>query len=165
SALVARLDRHRDAARAQQPRRRDQDLRLEHEVLAGHVVERGHACRVEALPALAVGDLVAGAPGDAPVAEFVGQAAVDRLLRTLARGRADHDVARVAVGRLDHARDVAGLVLAVAVHGQYRARALAQRLAEAVAQRRTLAHAPRMPQQRDRQVRELGDGVVLGTVV
>src|SRR5690606_35001090 len=117
------------------------------------------------LPALAVGDLVAGAPGNAPVAELVGQAAVQWLLRTLAQARADHDLAGVAVGRLDHARDVAGLVLAVAVHGQHRARALAQRLAEAVAERGALAHGPRVAQQRDRQVRELGHGVVVGAVV
>src|SRR5690606_12151198 len=143
-ALVARLDRHRDTARPEQPRRRDQDLRLEYEILAGHVVERGHVRGIQALPALAVGDLVAGAPGNAPVAELVGQAAVQWLLRTLAQARADHDLAGVAVGRLDHARDVAGLVLAVAVHGQHRARALAQRLAEAVAERGALAHAPRV---------------------
>ena len=85
----------RDSAEA--ARGADQDLRLEHEVLAGHVVQRGDRGRVQALAALGVGDEIAAAPGDAPVAEFVGEAAIGRLLRALAQPRADHDLSLIHI--------------------------------------------------------------------
>ena len=140
-AVVARLDRHRHAARAELVRCGHQDLRFEHEVLARHVLQRRHRGRIQPLAALRIGDAEAATPADAPVAEFVGQAPVGRLLRTLAQARTDHDVAGMAVGGIEQPRDVVGAVLAVAVHGQHRRRALRQRRAEAVAQRSALAHA------------------------
>src|SRR3546814_10099728 len=87
-------------------RGRDQHLRLEHEALAGHVVERVHRARIQALAALAVDHAETAAPADAPVAEVVADATVHRLRRALAQPRADDHAARMAVGRRDQARDV-----------------------------------------------------------
>src|SRR3546814_20881470 len=72
-AGVARFDWHRDHARAGAARGRDQHLRLEHEALAGHVVERVHRARIQALAALAVDHAETAAPADAPVAEVVAE--------------------------------------------------------------------------------------------
>src|SRR5690606_39287147 len=110
---VARLHRHRHHAEAEFARSRDQDLRLEHEALAGNILQRQHWRRIQPLAALAVDQLEAAAPGDAPVAEVVADAAVPGLGAALAQPRAVDDVARVRVGRGDQARDVARIVLAV----------------------------------------------------
>src|SRR3546814_17652217 len=88
-AGVARFDWHRYHARAGAARGRDQHLRLEHEALAGHVVERVHRARIQALAALAVDHAETAAPADAPVAEVVADATVHRLRRALAQPRAD----------------------------------------------------------------------------
>ena len=165
--VVARLDRHRHAARAQLLCGGHQDLRLEHEVLAGHAAaaKPANVRRIQALPALAVGDLVAGAPGDAPVAEPVGQAAVARLVGALAQARADHDPAAEAVAGGQQARDVVAAVLAVAVHRDHRVEAAPQGFGEAVAQARALAHAAGVAEHRDRQAGQRGGGAVVGSVV
>src|SRR3546814_20410774 len=78
-------DRHRDHARAGAPRGRDQHLRFEHEALAGYVVERIHRAWIQALADLAVDQAETAAPGDAPVAEIIADAAVDRLRGALAK--------------------------------------------------------------------------------
>src|SRR3546814_15973014 len=110
-------DRHRDHARAGAPRGRDQHLRFEHEALAGYVVERIHRAWIQALAALAVDQAETAAPGDAPVAEIIADAAVDRLRGALAQPVADDHAARVAVGRVAQPRDVRAAVLAGADPG------------------------------------------------
>src|SRR5690606_21739888 len=117
------------------------------------------------LPARGAGARIAGAPGDAPGPEGLGQAPVAWLLRALAQARTDHDVARIAPGRVEHSRDVRGRMLPVAVHGQYAGDALPERLGEPVAQAGALAEALGVAQQRDRQVPDLLDRVVVGTIV
>src|SRR4249919_797146 len=163
--LVARFDRHRYAAHAEPARRGDQDLRFIYEILARHVAQRRHAGGIEALAALGIGNEEAAAPGDAPVAEFVGEAAIGRLRGALAQACADDDVVGVSVRRRDQARNVGRIVLAVAVHGDDAARAAPQCLGESVAQAGALAHALRMAQHGHRQVGDPLAGAVVGAVV
>src|SRR3546814_17500019 len=80
---------------------------------------RIHRAWIQALAALAVDQAETAAPGDAPVAEIIADAAVDRLRGALAQPCADDHAARVAVGRVDQPRDVRAAVLAVAVHGHH----------------------------------------------
>src|SRR3546814_14096187 len=98
---VAGLDRHRDHARAGAPRGRDQHLRFEHEALAGYVVERIHRAWIQALAALAVDKAETAAPGDAPVAEIIDDAAVDRRRGALAQPSDVEHAERAARLRLE----------------------------------------------------------------
>lgn len=149
-AAVARFDRHRDAARAEAACCGNHDLCFEHEAFAGYVVQRHHRFGIEALATLAVGHLVAGTPGQAPVAELVRQLPVQRLLRALAQACADDDAAGVAIRRIQQTRQVAGRMLAIAVHGQHALEATLAGFAEAIPQRLALAFALSVAQQDDR---------------
>ena len=113
---VAGFDRHRDQSAAEFARGRNQDLGFVDEALARHVLECEHGGRIQTLAALAVDQPVAAGPGDAPVAEIVADTTVPGLGVALPQTRAVDDAARMAVGGLDQPRDVAGAMLAVAVH-------------------------------------------------
>ena len=79
-AGVARFDRHRHAARTQPAGGLNQNVSLEYEALTDDIGQLADRARVVTLAALRVGNSVTGGPGDTPVAELVGQAAMDRLL-------------------------------------------------------------------------------------
>ncbi len=164
-AGVAGLDRHGDHACASLACGRNQQLRFEHEALAGHVWQGEHRGRIQPLAALAVDQAEAAPPGNAPVAEIVADAADGGLGGALAHARTDDHAARVAVGGSQQAWEIGCLVLAIAVHGHHRAHAKPLCFGKATAQCRALAHALRVTDQRDRHAGDALGGAVVRTVV
>ncbi len=122
--------------------------------------------RIDAKAALRVLDQDAGGPADPEIRDEVGDAAEARRVGAFAGARGDDQGRWLLAVRAQQARQVGGLVLAVAVQGDDGFGAVRQRMFETAQQRDGLAGVARMAQHGDAvQSFEGGGGAVLRAVV